>query len=324
MTTFDHALDRARGLMAGLLVGDTAPARVAAGEETWDQSYESTCLAQLACFTLEGSHRFLRRFADKGIGAPPLVVSRAYTRWALMQGIEGVRDDDNVSLRNGWLYDLSLLAARRRSAPATVAAIETGFGSTDRPTGSSAGHHALTRTLPWAIFKYEWPDQLEETARELAALTHGDPTAWDAAAAGCLLVSAAMDTTNIGDAVRSARANAKRAEVHRLLNGEGEGPADTATHAFRHGLAVAAAHDDVEDAVRAAHEHGAGAATFAGAVIGALRGMEAVSYYAESVDLVWVADRLAVDAVLAQAYDFDPVPEHLMPQPFIEILYPGN
>ncbi len=158
--------------MLGLLVGDAhheLDRRVGPAH--------GTCLAQLACFTLEGVIRASVRFNHKGVCNPPSVVWHAWCRWAYLQGLglefaEHWDIGGSTAWPDGWLSQVRPLAQRRGQAPATVAALRRSPEVPERAAGSSAGHLALTRALPVAIFAANL-DDAPGLAADLTRLTHG-------------------------------------------------------------------------------------------------------------------------------------------------------
>ena len=75
---------RARGLMIGLLLGDA----LAADNGPDKGRLESTCLGQLACFTLESAIRACVRQDNRGVCDPAAVIWHGWRRWAVIQGID--------------------------------------------------------------------------------------------------------------------------------------------------------------------------------------------------------------------------------------------
>ncbi|WP_079062736.1 ADP-ribosylglycohydrolase family protein [Streptacidiphilus griseoplanus] len=196
------AASRVRGMLLGLALGDTLG--TARGKLPASGPLQAGVSTQLACFTAEGTIRALVRGDHKGICHPPSVVWHTYCRWAALQGIEAERmrrrwaggSTDNV-WPDGWLAQVPVLAERRGSAPATVAALSKDEqGTVDRPTTTSRGCHALTRTLPVAVVAAaHGSDQTVRWAREIAALTHGDTAAQSAAAHAAVLVAHCLTST---------------------------------------------------------------------------------------------------------------------------------
>lgn len=265
-------------MMLGLLLGDAYddldadPGRAG-----------GTCLAQLACFTLEGLIRASVRMNHKGICHPPSVVWHAWCRWAHLQGL-GHSFAQRWAVGagtwpDGWLSQVGPLAQRRGSAPATVAALQRSPEVPERPYGDSAGHHALTRTLPLSIFGHI--ADLSVLGPDLVRLTHGN-------------VDAALQTAEAVDKLAALLAGS---EVDWATSSEG--PRGTAGHAYREGLSAAARTGGIREAIDAASAHGRGAATVAGAFAGARWGVSSLSSSSlHALEIGWVADRLGRDAYL--------------------------
>ncbi|WP_405464295.1 ADP-ribosylglycohydrolase family protein [Streptomyces jietaisiensis] len=196
------ARSRVRGLLLGLALGDTLGS--ARGTLPAHDVLRAGVSTQLACFTAEGTIRALVRGEHKGVCHPPSVLWHAYCRWAALQGLETERMRERWASASagqawpdGWLSRVPALALRRGTAPATVAALsQDRQGSTDRPTTSSRGCHALTRTLPLAaVAAGKDPAYWTERAYEVAALTHGDRAAWSATAQAVVLLGHCLTST---------------------------------------------------------------------------------------------------------------------------------
>ena len=335
------AVSRVRGMMLGLALGDTLGA--ARGKLPTAGTLRAGVSTQLACFTAEGTIRGFVRGDHRGISSPSGVIAHAYGRWAALQGIEAERmrgrwaHGDEV-WPDGWLAQVPVLAERRGSAPATVAALSRiERGGMGKPT-ASRGCHALTRTLPVAVAGVAHDMQAAAgLAREVAALTHGDPAAQSAAAhavvlAGHCLTAAQDDARDSGPAERSRVRQALwdgiralpdadpglTADEHDRLGaalGEAvEHPADaarlarlapdaTAPSALLGGVYVAASfpgRDQVDAALRCAAgaPDGDSVACVTGALLGAAHGAEALPVGLVSRhELAWVLDTLAHDLV---------------------------
>ncbi|MGW3248241.1 ADP-ribosylglycohydrolase family protein [Streptomyces sp. NPDC001070] len=183
-----------RGLLLGLALGDTLGA--ARGKLPANGPLRAGVSTQLACFTAEGTIRAAVRGDHKDICHPPSVVWHAYCRWAALQAIEAEQmrrrwtSGTDKAWPDGWLAQVPMLAERRGSAPATVTALsKIEQDSRETPTTTSHGCHALTRTLPTAVIgAAHGPQQAADFAREVAALTHGDPAAHSAAAHAAVLL----------------------------------------------------------------------------------------------------------------------------------------
>ncbi|MFF9407541.1 ADP-ribosylglycohydrolase family protein [Streptomyces anandii] len=319
-------MSRVRGLLLGLALGDTLGA--ARGKLPADGTLRAGVSTQLACFTTEGMIRAFVRGEHKGICAPEGVVWHAYCRWAALQGLKAKRWSWPDDKPDGWLAQVPVLAERRGSAPATVAALaKTENGMVEKPT-ASLGCHALTRTLPVAVAvagadRAYWAGQ----ARQFAALTHGDPAAHSAAAHAAVLVSYCLTAAGERPQVRQALRDGVRAltrtdaltdseleQLEAALSQADDHPADsgrlarlapdaTAPSALLGGLYVAASFPGRAE-MGAALRFAAGApdgdsvACVAGTLLGALHGAEALPVDLISRhELAWVLDTLARDLV---------------------------
>lgn len=295
--------------MVGLILGDSARSLPSdphplPAHRTPQHAAVGSALGQLACYTVEGMIRGFVRGEERGVCHQPTVVSLAYCRWARRQGLPVSQELSEWQGGSGWLADVAPLGVVRGTAPATAAAVERGFRSREAPGGSS-GHHALTRTAPVALFTwpaagdgpypaeattdpYEISHPLQtilEWAADLAALTHGDPAAWDAAVAGVLLLACCLRSGSVAEARSLARAHGARCSkgVADLLAGRGSAPENTASAAFLAGAAAAEHAKDPSEAISNGLEHGAGSATFAGAAAGAVGGLNSLP--------IWSANR---------------------------------
>ncbi|WP_078940707.1 ADP-ribosylglycohydrolase family protein [Streptomyces cellulosae] len=334
------AASRVRGMMLGLALGDTLGA--AKGKLPVDGPLLAGVSTQLACFTAEGTIRAWVRGNQRGVWGPTGVVWHAYCRWAALQGIEVERmrerwaHGDEV-WPDGWLAQVPVLAQRRGSAPATVTALsKTEHGNMGIST-ASRGCHALTRTLPVAVVgTAHGSEQSAQLARELAALTHGNPAAQSAAAHAAVLVSHCLTSTPIAQAslfgersqVRQALmdgidalaeaepglTHAGKKQLVRVLQRAEDQPADagrlaelapdaTAPSALLGGLYAAASFPEpsqVHDALlfAAGAPDGDSVACVTGALLGAAHGIEALPVDLISRhELAWVLDTLARDLI---------------------------
>ena len=183
-TDVERRTDRARGLMLGLALGEsTGLGRHQSGSPTINAGVAT----QLAAFTLEGYIRAAVRFSHRGICHPPSVIWRAYCRWGIGQGIDGLHASampGSGGDRSGWLCHVPALRERRGDAPRTVAALLGGRqGTIAEPLNSSMGWHGLVRTLPLIVG--HWRDLRFDPSltRDVTALTHGSPLALDVSSA---------------------------------------------------------------------------------------------------------------------------------------------
>ncbi|MEU1686889.1 ADP-ribosylglycohydrolase family protein [Micromonospora sp. NPDC005707] len=310
-------LAAARGCVLGLMLGDAIGAT--GGNVPVSGTLRATSAGQLACFTVDGLIRTHVRMTHKGVCPPPISVWHAYMRWAAMQGISGIEPWSQEDWPDGWLATVPVLAERRGSAPATVAALKgKTAGTLDKPVGTSIGAHGLTRSLPAGLCAW-WPSS-ENFGAEISALTHTG-AAVDAAALGSTLIrllgegkplAEAMERARrdslgrsvhtgdslLGPALEAARSKPRQAVELARLAGDAK-----ATSALAGGVYVAmsfAMRYEIRDALAFAASVGDGrhAATVAGALLGAAHGPDALPVdWLSRLELAWVADTLARDLV---------------------------
>ncbi|MGN9804755.1 ADP-ribosylglycohydrolase family protein [Micromonospora sp. L32] len=308
-------LATARGCVLGLMLGDAIGAT--GGKVPASGTLQATSAGQLACFTVEGLIRADVRGSHKGICHPPSVVWRSYHRWAAIQGIAGLEPMPDKNWPTGWLSRVPALAARRGSAPATVAALQQQtMGTIAKPGGKSTGAHALTRTLPVGLYPSCNPV-------EVAALTHSGEAlgaAWLGATVVRLLaagnrLSEALESTrlhaadwfpvaerSLAPALAAARARPGTLQEFTRLATDAR-----AVSALAGGVYTAASfpeRDMVREALLFAASAGDGGhtATVAGALLGTAHGPDALPVdWLSRLELAWPADTLTRDLVTQMA-----------------------
>jgi ADP-ribosylglycohydrolase len=342
---------RMRGLVLGLALGDSLGG--ARGRFPASGPLPAGVTSQLAAFTIDGSIRALLRGLHKGICHQPSVVWHAYCRWAAVQGIESEamrRRWDSGTRQpwpDGWLAQVPVIGERRGNAPATVVALRKLVqGTVETPITNSRGCHALTRALPLASVSYIGGD-LTGYARDVAALTHGDPQAHAATSVGvhlaarCLTAGsfdravnasltvrgADLDTGLMLDVDQAQRTGLKHPRPLKWLRKVA--PDATAPSALLGGVYVALSFPQASEAMEAL-QFAASApdadsvAAVTGAFLGALHGVEVWPVGLVSrLELAWVMDTLARDLVL-QVVDNPGGSEHDEPRdPHWWDRYPG-
>lgn len=166
---------------------------------------------QMTLFTAEGLMRALVRERLRGIVSVPSVLSHAYLRWLLTQG-EAPADPGLEIWRDGWLWEVPELHARRAPGATCVAALREMRRFTDeRASNRSKGAGGIMRIAPIACIV---ADGGEATATEVFALakraawlTHGHPTGYLAAAAFAVVVHALIWDVDLEQGVERARRN---------------------------------------------------------------------------------------------------------------------
>ncbi|MFC4058921.1 ADP-ribosylglycohydrolase family protein [Planomonospora corallina] len=203
-------------------------------------------------------------------------------------------------------------------------------GSVHWPATHSRGCHALTRSLPLAALSQKiTADQLADLARDVAALTHGDPRAYQTSAAAVTLLGQCLAADAFDEAVMSKphllrlpdmaefygqireafdQAQQTPREKARLAQ---LAPDATALSALLGGVYVVASYRPVRESpltagkamealtCAAAAPDGDSVAAVTGALLGALHGVEIWPVELISrLELVWVMDTLARDLAL--------------------------
>jgi ADP-ribosylglycohydrolase len=338
-------LATARGCLIGLVLGDAVGAADAAALVAGP--LRVTTAGQLACFTVEGMIRAHVRGAHKGICHPPSVVWNAYTRWAAMQGIAGIEPWNDTDWPDGWLAQVPALATRRGSAPATVAALQTGeMGTLEKSAGSSTGAHGLTRSLPAGLLQWWNPDP-GRFAAEVAATTH-TADAVGAAALGATIVANIIKGQGLEEAVEDAQLacasllkqvndglllepaiTAGRLQPRQAAVLGQVAPDARAMSALAGGIYVALSfpeREEIRDGLQfaASSSNGTHVGAVAGALLGTKHGADALPVdWVSRLELAWVADVLAHDLVTEFA-DGPSGNEHAeAPDPHWWSRYPG-
>ncbi|WP_327045977.1 ADP-ribosylglycohydrolase family protein [Microbispora sp. NBC_01189] len=342
--------NRVRGLVLGLALGES----LGRGTAPTSGPVRTGVGAQLAAFTIEGVIRASVRVSHRGICHPPSVIWHAYCRWAALQGIEVHEhhrhwSEGSVGWPDGWLADVPLLRERRGSAPATVKALnQPEQGSTSHPATSSRGWHAVARSLPLAALSRTMSaDGLADLARDVAALTHGDPLAYNATAAAAVLTGRCLSAGSLAEAaghdpgpLRSpdvaavlGRARAVFAQARRTPRRKDQlaqaAPDATAPSALLGATYVAGSCDEPDEAMEALSfaalaPDGSSVAAVTGAILGALYGVEVWPVELLSrLESAWLLDTLARDLV-AEVTESPGGSEYAPPHdPFWLERYPG-
>ncbi|WP_446215545.1 ADP-ribosylglycohydrolase family protein [Micromonospora sp. IBHARD004] len=309
-------LASARGCVLGLMLGDAL--RATGGTLPPSGLLRATSAGQLACFTVDGMIRSDVR--DRmGDYRYPRIIWHAYHRWAAGQGIAGIERWQEHDWPDGWLAAVPVLAERRGSAPATVAALQRRVpGGLAGNNNTSTGAHALIRSLPAGL--HGKCPQAAWAAAIAAASTHAAEAA-SAAALGAGIVANLVEKQELARAVdlaeracasdpqlsgelslapalALARSQPREAAVLTRL-----APDARATSALTGGVYVAASFprpEQVKEALLFAASAGDGghAAAVAGAFLGTSHGFDALPVELVSrLELAWVADTLARDLV---------------------------
>lgn len=260
---------------------------------------------QMSLFTAEGLLRGYMQNGGRDLRAVTAAVAHAYTRWLRTQGVvPGVADADT----DGWLFEHKELHAQRVPGATCIAALQRMTTLGERAVNDSKGCGGATRVAAvglWCARLDEGvsPERVARKALELgadvAALTHGHPTARLAAGAFAALIALLARDLALPDAVARVRALLPRYPGHaetlraieraRALAAAGEtlrpesivalGEGWVADEALAIALAAALAAPDFETGVRLAVNHDGDSdstAAMAGNLLGTLHGLDGI------------------------------------------------
>jgi ADP-ribosylglycohydrolase len=201
--------DRYRGCLLGGAVGDAlgagiefmslheirrqyGPAGVTGYVPCYGRSGAITDDTQMTLFTAEGLLRARRHGGDV-----PEALWQAYRRWLLTQGSPGSAPAD------GWLIGQEFLHDQRAPGVTCLGALHGGRpGTPTRPVNGSKGCGGVMRVAPAGLAGGD-PFTLGGQA---AALTHGHPSGYLAAAAFALMISEVTGGSGLPEAADAALA----------------------------------------------------------------------------------------------------------------------
>jgi ADP-ribosylglycohydrolase len=205
--------DRYRGCLLGGAVGDAlgagiefmsldeirrryGPAGVTGYVPCYGRPSAITDDTQMTLFTAEGLLR-----ARRGGGDVPGALWQACQRWLLTQGVRGSGGTDGGA--DGWLIGQEFLHHQRAPGTTCLSALEDGRpGAPGRPVNDSKGCGGVMRVAPAGLAGGD-PFTLGGHA---AALTHGHPSGYLAAAAFAQMISRLAGGGTLPDAVSEALA----------------------------------------------------------------------------------------------------------------------
>jgi len=162
---------------------------------------------QLTLFTAEGLIRAHNRWTGRGMVSVEAVVQGSYRRWLRTQG-SGEREPDQD---DGWLVGQPALNARRAPGATCLAALQGGErGTRGQPLNDSKGCGGVMRIAPVGLVA----DEPFELGGKLAALTHGHPTGWLAAAFLAELIGMVVRGEGLPEATHLALGRLRRVPGH--------------------------------------------------------------------------------------------------------------
>lgn len=260
---------------------------------------------QMSLFTAEGLLRAHVAGAVKD-GSPAIaaIVSNAYARWLATQGATpGLADYD----RDGWLFAVPELHARRVPTASCLTALERMSRPGERSSNDSKGCGGMVRAAPVGLWCARVDATLSadraarrafELAAEIAGLTHGHPTARVATGAFAALTLLVVLEVPIAEAVARVKAMLPRYPGHAetlaaIARAEATaaggvprpeaivelGEGWNADEALAIALACALAAPDFETGVRLAVNHDGDSdstGAIAGNLLGVLHGVDAI------------------------------------------------
>lgn len=285
---------------------------------------------QLAAFTAEGLLRAYACSAMNGSADIPAIVGHAYLRWLHTQRESAAIAPD----LDGWLLREKALFASRVPGIGVVDALRKRASFGERPRNTSRGCGGAVRVAPvglWCARLHEGmsADRIARQAMELgadvAALTHGHPTAQLAAGYVAALIALVALDVPLHDALDRATALLVRRPGHaetmaalehaRKLAAAGEPRADyvarlgegwNAEEAVAIAVYCALAAENFDDGVRLAVNHDGDSdstGAIAGSVLGALHGIESIpTRFTNGLELVETVAVLADDLATFPAW----------------------
>ena len=163
---------------------------------------------QMTLFTAEGLLRAHVRHHLKGTCSVPSVVCHSYLRWLLTQDIP-VNPALTIG-RDGWLWEVKDLHARRAPGKTCVSALERlSHFTAERASNSSKGAGTIMRVAPVALmFHTDHPRAATDVfalAKEISWVTHGHPTGYLAAAAFAVIVYELLHDRPLTEAIERAQ-----------------------------------------------------------------------------------------------------------------------
>jgi ADP-ribosylglycohydrolase len=184
-------------------IRDFAPAYGRTGAITDD--------TQMTLFTAEGLLRADVRSANKGVCHGPSVVHHAYLRWLKTQGETPSMLDHQIEM-DGWLASVKSLWSRRAPGQTCLSSLREARRLGEAATNDSKGCGAVMRIAPVGLLVP--PDRAFEEASEIAALTHGHPSGFLAAAFLSKLLNEIVFGASLADALQTAKGRLEKENHH--------------------------------------------------------------------------------------------------------------
>lgn len=160
---------------------------------------------QLTMFTAEGLIRSATRARRKKKGrtleGTSIAVFRAYLRWLYTQGLQTARWSKKDY--DGWLVKVGRLHVYREPGVTCLTSLGKGImGTLDNPINDSLGCGCVMRVMPVGLIEEE--PRVFPVATRIAAITHGNPTAYLSAGTFAYIIEQIMEGKSISDAVQQS------------------------------------------------------------------------------------------------------------------------
>ncbi len=168
---------------------------------------------QMTLFTAEGLMRAFIRENLKGICSVPSVVSHAYLRWLLTQGVPSAGGLEIG--KDGWLWGVKALHSRRAPGNTCLSALASMKHFTDEiARNGSKGAGAIMRVAPVALMVSRDGEQdaarVFQLAKSVSWITHGHPSGYLSAAAFAVILHALLWGQSLVTGIERARRILKR------------------------------------------------------------------------------------------------------------------
>jgi len=158
---------------------------------------------QLTLFTAEGLIRAVVQQRHEGSTNYAVVTANAYQRWLLTQGRRNAHGLDPLAPEPGWLFSQKELHALRAPGRTCRTALRVATELGVPAPNYSKGSGGIMRIAPVGLFE-ESIEESFELGCQLAALTHGHPSAWLAAGALAVMITAIRQGATLPDAIDTA------------------------------------------------------------------------------------------------------------------------
>ena len=169
---------------------------------------------QMTLFTAEGLLRALHRFNNRGLCSITDVVTHAYIRWLVTQGVKPAGEvyrTVHAVEHDGFLIQVKELHERRAPGNTCLSALqERSNGNTKKYINNSKGCGGVMRMAPVGLFAHKGNNVFGRGCA-LAQITHGHPSGYLAAGCFARIIAGIIEGNSLDEAVKkSVRALKKR------------------------------------------------------------------------------------------------------------------